>query len=484
MRQQLAYRLAHVACVRPSLDERAASTVVDRIIDDAAVAIAAIDRRPVATARAQALAHTREGGATLWGTGSRRFECEWAAWANGVAVRELDFHDTFLAADYAHPGDSIPPLLAVAQQMRRSGDELIRAILTSYEIHVALVRAISLHEHKIDHIAHLAPAVAAGIGTLLRLEPEIIFHAIGQALHVTTTTRQSRKGEISSWKAYAPAFAGKTAIEAVDRAMRGETSPAPIYEGEDGAIAWLLDGPQARYEIELPDDDEPRSAILDTYTKAHSAEYQAQALIDLAFRMRSRLGDLGRIKSVVLRTSHHTHNVIGSGANDPQKYDPDASRETLDHSAPYIFAVALEDGTWHHVHSYTKQRSHEPSTLRLWGAIETEEDPLWTERYHAKDPRRKAFGAHAAITLVDGTLIEDELLVADAHPNGARPFSRSDYLAKFATLTEDKLDPGEARRFLDVVQRVSALDGEGVGALGLRCLPGLIDRTPVAGGIF
>ena len=74
----------------------------------------------------------------------------------------------------------------------------------------------------------------AGIGNLLDLPTETIFQAIGQALHVTTTTRQSRKGEISSWKAYAPAFAGKMAIEAVDRAMRGQTSPAPIYEGEDG----------------------------------------------------------------------------------------------------------------------------------------------------------------------------------------------------------------------------------------------------------
>ena len=484
MRQQLAYRFAQVASARPALDDRAAATTIDRIIDDAAVAIAAIDRHPVVSARAQAFAHPREGGATVLGAGDGRFECEWAAWANGVAVRELDFHDAFLAADYSHPADCIPPLLAVAQQMRRSGDDLMRAILTSYEIHVALVRAISLHAHKIDHIAHLAPAVTAGLGTLLRLDPMVTFHAIGQALHVTTTTRQSRKGEISSWKAYAPAFAGKAAIEAVDRAMRGETSPAPIYEGEDGVIAWLLDGPEARYEIELPDDDEPRRAILDTYTKAHSAEYQAQALIDLAFRMRVRLGDLGRVKSVVLKTSHHTHTVIGSGANDPQKYDPDASRETLDHSAPYIFAVALEDGTWHHVHSYTRQRTHEPSTLRLWRKVETIEDPLWTERYHAKDARQKAFGARAVITLEDGSVIEDELLVADAHPNGAKPFSRAGYLAKFSTLTEDKLDPGEARRFLDVVQRLSALDGDGVGALSLRCLPGIIVSTSGAGGIF
>jgi 2-methylcitrate dehydratase len=368
--------------------------------------------------------------------------------------------------------------------MRRSGDDLVRAILTAYEIDVALIRSIDLHSHKIDHIAHLAPAIAAGLGTLLRLDPQVTFHAIGHALHVTTTTRQSRKGEISSWKAYAPAFAAKMAIEAVDRAMRGENSPSPIYEGEDGVIAWLLDGADARYEIELPSDEEPRRGILETYTKAYSAEYQAQALIDLAFRMRKRIGDTNRITQITLHTSNHTHVVIGSGSNDPQKYDPDASRETLDHSAPYIFAVALEDGEWDHVRSYTSRRTHEPSTLRLWQAIQTVEDPAWSARYHSQNPREKAFGARAVIVLEDGRSIEDEVLVADAHPNGAKPFARADYLAKFASLTQDRLDPGESRRFLDVVQRLPALDGDGVGAVSLRCLPGVLDSTRIPSGIF
>src|SRR5438105_2151118 len=83
-------------------------------------------------------------------------------------------------------------------------------------------------------------AVAAGIGALLGLDTVVVYQAIGQALHCTTQTRQSRKGEISSWKAYAPAFAGKVAVEAADRAMRGQGAPSPIYEGEDGVIAWLL----------------------------------------------------------------------------------------------------------------------------------------------------------------------------------------------------------------------------------------------------
>jgi 2-methylcitrate dehydratase len=114
--------------------------------------------------------------------------------------------------------------------------------------------------------------VAAGIGTMLRLDPEVIYSAIGQALHLTTATRQSRKGLISSWKAYAPAHAGKVGIEAIDRAIRGEGSPAPIREGEDGVIAWLLSGPEHTYRVALPGRGEPKRAILDSYTKEHSAE--------------------------------------------------------------------------------------------------------------------------------------------------------------------------------------------------------------------
>ena len=84
---------------------------------------------------------------------------------------------------------------------------------------------------------------------MLKLNTETIYQAVQQALHTTISTRQSRKGEISSWKAYAPAHAGKLAIEAVDRVMRGEGAPSPIYEGEDSVIARILDGKKANYKV-------------------------------------------------------------------------------------------------------------------------------------------------------------------------------------------------------------------------------------------
>ncbi|WP_114961358.1 MmgE/PrpD family protein [Tritonibacter mobilis] len=463
---QLAWKIAEVAADPVAVDADVTDMIINRVIDNAAVAAASVARRPVASARAQALSHPMAPGATVFGVDSaQRVSPEWAAYANGTAVRELDFHDTFLAADYSHPGDNIPPILAVAQHCGLSGADLIRGLATGYEIQVNLVKGICLHEHKIDHIAHLGPSAAAGIGTLLNLPTETIYQAVQQALHVTTTTRQSRKGEISSWKAFAPAFAGKMAIEAVDRVMRGEGAPSPAWEGEDGFIAWLLSGPEAVYHVPLPTSGEAKRAILDTYTKEHSAEYQSQALIDLARRMGPKVGDLSQVKSILIETSHHTHYVIGTGANDPQKMDPNASRETLDHSIMYIFAVALEDGGWHHEASYAPARAQRPETKTLWHKITTKEDPEWTRRYHARDPKEKAFGGKVTITMQDGSTVVDELALADAHPDGARPFKREHYVKKFLTLSEGVLSVDAQKSFLSAAEGLADLKAGALDAL-------------------
>ncbi|MGW9585211.1 MmgE/PrpD family protein [Microbacterium sp. NPDC055455] len=488
---QLAWHIAEVAADPVEVDADVVDMIINRVIDNAAVAAASLTRAPVSAARQQALDHAVSvggSGATVFGCAlDRKTSPEWAAWANGVAVRELDYHDTFLAADYSHPGDNIPPIVAVAQHVGADGRALVRGLATGYEIQIDLVRAICLHKHKIDHVAHLGPSAAAGIGTLLGLPVETIYQAVGQALHTTTATRQSRKGEISTWKAHAPAFAGKMAVEAVDRAMRGETSPSPIYEGEDGVIAWLLDGPDATYEVPLPGAGEPKRGILDSYTKEHSAEYQAQAWIDLARKLhgeRPDLADPANVESIVLHTSHHTHYVIGSGANDPQKYDPTASRETLDHSIPYIFAVALQDGGWHHVDSYTPGRAGRADTVELWQKITTAEDPEWTRRYHSDDPNEKAFGGRVEIRLTSGETVVDEIAVADAHPLGARPFAREDYVRKFRTLAEGVLAADEIERFLDLAQRLPELAPEEVQQLTIVADFGVLAAAPAPKGLF
>jgi 2-methylcitrate dehydratase len=482
--KQLAWKIAEISSDNAILNKDAIDMAINRIIDNASVAIASLNRGPVISSREMALKHSRKNGATLFGISNKlKFDCEWAAWSNGTAVRELDFHDTFLAADYSHPGDNIPPLISVAQQNKKSGFDLLKGIITAYEVQVNLVKGICLHKHKVDHIAHLGPSVAAGIGAMLKLNTETIYQAVQQALHTTISTRQSRKGEISSWKAYAPAHAGKLAIEAVDRVMRGEGAPSPIYEGEDSVIARILGGKKASYRIPLPKKNETKKAILETYTKEYSAEYQSQALIDLAKKLKKKVQNLNQIKKIDIYTSHHTHYVIGTGANDPQKMDPNASRETLDHSIMYIFAVALEDGDWHHVKSYSKARAKRKSTIKIWRSIKTHEDKRWTKKYHDPDPKKKSFGAKVVITFKNGKKVTEEQEKADAHPYGSRPFKRKNYINKFLTLTENILDKKESNRFLRTVQNLKKLKQGQIDRLNIEIKKSKIKRN-LKKGIF
>ncbi len=484
-KDQLAWKIAEISSDKAKLNKDAIEMVINRIIDNASVAIASYNRKPVVSARQMALAHPRKNGANVFGLNPKvKVDCEWAAWANGTAVRELDYHDTFLAADYSHPGDNIPAILAVAQQKRCNGLDLIRGILTGYEVQVNLVKGICLHEHKIDHIAHLGPSVAAGLGSLLKLNTETIYQSVQQALHTTISTRQSRKGEISSWKAFAPAHAGKLAVEAVDRCMRGEGAPSPIYEGEDSVIAYVLSGPGKKYIVPLPKVNEPKKAILETYTKEHSAEYQSQALIDLARSLNKKIKNLNNIKKITIETSHHTHYVIGTGANDPQKMDPYASRETLDHSIMYIFAVALEDGAWHHVKSYTPKRARRKSTVQLWRKIVTKENKKWTKKYHNRDPKKKCFGGKVIVKMKNGSIISEEINVADAHPAGKRPFGRKEYINKFKVLTDNIISKKESQRFLKCVQNLRKLKSKDLKGLNVEILPKMRKRIKKGKSIF
>jgi 2-methylcitrate dehydratase len=265
--------------------------------------------------------------------------------------------------------------------------------------------------------------------------------------------------------------------------MRGEGAPSPVYEGEDSVIARILDGKNALYKVPLPKKNGIKKAILETYTKEYSAEYQSQALIDLAKKLKKKIKNLNQIKKIDIYTSHHTHYVIGTGANDPQKMDPNASRETLDHSIMYIFAVALEDGSWHHIKSYAKTRAKRKSTLKIWRSIKTHEDKKWTKKYHDPNPKKKSFGAKVVITLKNGKKIIEQQDRADAHPYGSRPFKRQNYINKFLTLTGNILDKRESDRFLKTVQNLKKLKSGQLDRLNIEVKKSKIKRN-LKKGIF
>jgi 2-methylcitrate dehydratase len=229
-----------------------------------------------------------------------------------------------------------------------------------------------------------------------------------------------------------------------------------------------LDGSKGIYNVPLPRINESKKAILETYTKEYSAEYQAQALIDIAKKLHKKIKNLNQIKKIDIYTSHHTHHVIGTGANDPQKMDPKASRETLDHSIMYIFAVALEDADWHHIKSYTKSRANRKSTIKIWKCIKTHEDKKWTRKYHDSDPKNKSFGAKVVVTMKNGKKISEQLEKADAHPYGLRPFKRKNYINKFKILTKNIISHKESLRFIKIVQNLKKLKNGQLSKLNIE----------------
>ena len=164
--------------------------------------------------------------------------------------------------------------------------------------------------------------------------------------------------------------------------------------------------------------------------------------------------------------------------------DPNASRETLDHSIMYIFAVALEDGKWHHIKSYTPERAKRKSTVELWQKIETFEDTEWTKKYHDPNPTNKCFGGKVIIYMKNGSKIIEEKGVADAHPSGQRPFRRSNYIEKFKMLTDKIISQKEAKRFLQLVQNLKNLKAKDVAQLNVEVLPKIHKKRPKKASIF
>ena len=164
--------------------------------------------------------------------------------------------------------------------------------------------------------------------------------------------------------------------------------------------------------------------------------------------------------------------------------DPKASRETLDHSIMYIFAVALEDGNWHHVNSYTPERANRSSTVSLWKKIVTHEDKEWTKKYHDSDPKKKCFGGRVLITMDDGTTLDQELGIADAHPNGKRPFKRPNYIQKFKTLTDGIISQAESERFLSQVQNLPNLKAGELHSLNIEVNSDLQNKKRAVSSIF
>jgi len=339
-----------------------------RVIDSLGCALGAYDAEPCVVAREVAGEFSARRGGVLWGT-RHVAPADWAGFANGCLVRYLDYNDTYLSKEPAHPSDNIPAAFAVAQAHGAGGAELIAAIVLAYEVQCRLCDATSLRAIGWDHVTYGAFSTALAAARLMRLGTERTRHAVGIAGVSAAALRQSRVGELSHWKGCAFANAARHGVFAALLAGRGMTGPSPIFEGDKG-FEKLVSGPlpiAGPFGQDPPVSHVPADEFMITKTsiKCWPVEYHAQSVVEAALALRQKIQDVADIESVLVESHDAAVDIIGS---EPEKWHP-ASRETADHSLPYIVAAALADGEITH-RQFDPERFADATLLELVRRVE------------------------------------------------------------------------------------------------------------------
>jgi len=339
----LAHRLARFA-ISLKFDDLPDAVVHEakrRVLDSIGCAFGGFHAEPCEVARRVAMGTSADAGATLIGT-DHRAPADWAAFANGCMVRYLDYNDTYLSKEPAHPSDNITAALAVAEAHKANGRDLITAIVLAYEVQCRLCDAACIRARGWDHVTYGAFSTALAAGRLMNLAAEPMRHAVNIAGVASVNLRQSRVGELSHWKGCAFANAARHGVFAAMLAAEGMTGPAPIFEGANGFEKLIsgplrLRGPIATGKpVRKPDD----LMILKTSIKFWPLEYHAQSAVEAALQLREQIDGVEQIEKIEIQSHDAAVDIIGSS---PEQWKP-TSRETADHSLPYLTAVALMDG--------------------------------------------------------------------------------------------------------------------------------------------
>ena len=398
------------------LDDATVERVKVLLIDVLGCGLAAFDAEPVRICRDVVLAGG-SGSATVIGT-RHRVAPDLATFANGAAFRYLDLNDAYVGRITGHPSDDIAACLAVAEVERASAKELITAIALAYEINCRLIDAfdVSISKRGWDVPMLSLPSVALAAGKLMKLPRDKLVQAVNLALNDHITMGQTRVQALSDWKGIADAEAGRNAVFATTLARAGLTGPAPIFEGRYGFFQ-LVTGP-ATVDVDAFGRRGVAFQIHQCGIKAYAAHITAQTTVPAAVALAKEIGNLDRIATMEIGTTRRGLQIAGS---DPEKWAPD-TKETADHSLPYIAARAMIDGGIDN-DSYTPEKLHDPRVLALMRKITVKEDPAFATLTGNVPPTR------LTAILNDGQRVTRLVDTMPGFPG--QPMSRADVERKF-----------------------------------------------------
>lgn len=451
-----------------------------RVLDSLGCALGAWNAPPCRVARRIAQTVKAPRGATLWGTDHKTLP-DLAAFANGGLVRYLDFNDTYLSKEPAHPSDNIPAMLSVGEAVHASGKQVIQAIALAYEIQCRLCDAAALRPRGWDHVTYGPFSSAIGAAKLMKLSQAQTVQAINLAGVANVALRQTRVGDLSMWKACAFSNAARNGVFAAMLARLGMTGPSPIFEGEKGFMK-LVSGPlelvpfatergQAQRDRLRPEagacpdltgtdpsgrGSVPAFKILDTYIKRYPVEYHAQTAVEAAIALRIELMEAGGTRAVdhVMDVEIGSYDVaIEIIGRDPEKWQP-TTRETADHSFPYCVAVALLDGCMS-LRSFGPKRVQDPAVRDLMKKVRVVQQPEFVGCYPNTMPTRITVKTETEKTYMS------QVDVPVGHPGN--PMSDWDLEAKFRRLAAGRLNRLRIDRLFEFVWKLDQV--KDIGAL-------------------
>ena len=395
------------------LDALTLERVKTLVIDTIGCGIGAWEERPVRACREIALSVA--GAATIIGT-TRRTTPDLAAFANCAGSRYLDFNDTYVGRFAAHPSDNIAACLAVAEAEGASAQELIVAIVIAYEVNCRLVDAFDISARGWDPPVFGLPAIALAAGRLMKLTTEQLSNAVSLAINDHIPLALTRVGVLSDWKGLAVAEAGRNAVFATKLARAGITGPAPIFEGTSGLFQQVTGA--GSVDVAAFGGRDAQFRLHKCSLKPYPAVIYTQTAIVAALDVAKEVGALERIAAIDIATTARGFQRTGS---EPEKWSP-KTRETADHSLPYITARAMFDGDITN-ESFGPEKFRDPAVLAFMQKIKVAEDPALTARGGTAVPTR------VTATLADGRRVSREV---DHAPGFAeRPMTRAEVERKF-----------------------------------------------------
>ena len=446
MKKTLAHQLADYACALrfEDLSKHVVREVKRRVLDSLGCALGAWSEEPCAIARKVASNFSAKQGSTIIGT-SHKAPPDWTAFANGCCIRYFDYNDTYLSKEPAHPSDNISAALAVAESVGVNGRELITAIALAYEVQCRFCDAASIRARGWDHVTYGAFSTALASAKLMKLDPKNTRHAVNIAGVAGAAMRQARVGELSHWKGVAFANAARHGVFSALLARAGMTGPGPIFEGQMGFEKQLgvsLGSVGEKFAVPFVENgDGPASMILRTSIKFWPAEYHSQSAIEAALFLREGIGNPKTVRAMTIESHDASVDIIGSEA---EKWKPE-TRETADHSLPYITAIALIDGEVTEK-QFQPARFKDPTIWKFLENVKVERNAELSALY----PDAVANIVH--VDLADGRRLTERVDYPMGHAKN--PLKDSQVEEKFSALVEPTLGRERARKIIDIVWKL------------------------------